>query len=336
MRWTRLVHRLIGAVGVTLGIALTVFLVLRLAPGDPVDLLLGQEGNVTEAEVAALKEQFHLDQPLHVQAWLFLKGVATGDLGTSFVRGEPVVALLLRRLPATLEMAVGAMLCSVAIGVPVGVWAAVRRGRAVDRLLMGASFVGVSLPPFWLGMLLIMLFGGALQWLPVAGRIAYAQTPVHITGLYTLDALLSGDMPALVSALRHLALPSLTLGFAFTAVVARVLRSSLIEVLGHDYVRVARAKGLHERRVVLRHALRNALIPTVTLVGLEFSVLLSGNMVVETVFAWPGLGRLIVEAIMMRDYPVVQAGVMLYAILFVLTNLIVDIVYIVLNPRVEL
>ncbi|MCK4316613.1 MAG: ABC transporter permease, partial [Anaerolineae bacterium] len=237
---------------------------------------------------------------------------------------------------ATIELALGALIFGLVVAVPIGIVSAVKQHSAVDRVSMAGAFLGISMPSFWLGIILMLIFSVRLRWLPVAGRIDYTAGLQTVTGLYVLDSLLTGNKEALISSLRHLVLPSISLGAAMAATVARILRSSMLEVLRQDYVTLARAKGLTEFLVVAKHALRNALIPTVTVVGLQVGVLLGGNMIVETVFGWPGLGRLVVRAIFSRDFPLVQGAVMVYAFTFVMANLIVDVLYTYLNPKITL
>jgi peptide/nickel transport system permease protein len=316
-------------------IALTVFVVLRLMPGDPVELMLGRGENVSRAEIERTRREMGLDRPFHVQLLTYAQGAARGDLGTSVVNGQPVLGLIAERFPATLELALAAMLLSFAVGIPVGVIAALRPASALDRLLMAVNFVGISIPPFWLGIMLITLFSVQAGLLPSLGRITYEYEPTHVTGLLVVDSLLALDLPALGRSLAHLALPAITLGAAYSAVIARVLRSSMVEILREDYVRTARSKGLRERTVLFRHALRNALIPTITVAGLEAASLIGGNVVVETVFSWPGLGSLIVKGIFARDYAVVQSGVIVYALVFTMISLIVDLSYSMVDPRVR-
>jgi peptide/nickel transport system permease protein len=239
-------------------------------------------------------------------------------------------------LPATIELAVGALFFALIVAIPIGIVSAVKQRSLVDQFSMGASFLGISMPSFWLGILLILLFSVRLRWLPVQGRITFGTGLEEVTGFYVLDSLLTRNWVALKSSLMHLVLPSVSLGAAVASIIARVLRSSMIEIMRQDYVTLARAKGQSEYLVVMRHALRNALIPTVTVVGLQVGVLLGGNMIVETVFGWPGLGRLVVKAIFERDFPLVQSAVMVYALTFVAANLIVDILYTYLNPKIEL
>jgi len=259
-----------------------------------------------------------------------------GDLGHSIKKNKPVSELIAETLPATIELALAATFFAVLIGIPIGVISAVKQNSLLDRLSMGASFFGISMPPFWLGIVLIMIFSVQLGWTPVKGRLDFGVEVQTITGMYVLDSLLTLNWAGFKSAIIHLILPAVTLGASMAAILARVTRSSMLEALRSDYVTLARAKGLPEWKVIVKHALRNALIPTVTVTGLEIGVLLGGNMIVETVFGWPGLGRLAVEGIFNRDYPLVQGVVMFYAFTFVVANLIVDILYTYLNPKMQL
>jgi len=336
MRVIKVIERILVMIPIVVGVAVIVFLFMRLMPGDPVDIMMGQGGAVSAGEVERLREEFNLDKPLHVQLGLFLSDLVRGDLGNSYIQRRPVKALILGRLPATIELALGGFIVSLLIAFPVGILSAVRQNTWLDRLSMAGSFLGISMPPFWLGIVLLLLFSVQLQWLPVQGRIGHDAALQQITGFYVLDSLLTRNGAALRSSLLHLVLPSITLGLPMASVVARVLRSSMLETLRADYVTLARAKGAHEGRVVMGHALSNALIPTITVVGLQVGVLLGGNMIVETVFSWPGLGRMVVDAIFDRDFPLVQGTVMVYAFIFVLTNLVVDILYTYLNPKIQL
>jgi peptide/nickel transport system permease protein len=318
------------------GVAIVVFMFIRLTPGDPVDIMLGDSGTVTTGEMEQLRSEFHLDEPLHIQLWLFLKDAVRGDLGYSYVLKLPVTTLIAERLPATIELALGALFFSLIIAIPVGILSAVRQNSLIDRLSMGISFLGISMPGFWLGIILILFFSVRLGWLPVQGRIDFDAQLQEVTGFYVLDSIITRNKEALVSSLKHLVLPSIALGAAVTAIVARVLRSSMLETLRSDYVTLARSKGAPESSVVMKHALRNALIPTVTVVGLQVGILLGGNMIIETVFSWPGLGSMVVDAIFNRDFPLVQGSVMIYAFIFVMANLIVDLLYTYLNPKITL
>ncbi|HHY94080.1 MAG TPA: ABC transporter permease [Firmicutes bacterium] len=336
MRGVRILERILAAVPIMLGIAVVVFAFMRFIPGDPVDIMIGEAGGVTESEIAALRAQFNLDKPLPVQLGLYLGRVARGDLGYSIFRSRPVIDVIAETIPATVELAVFSLLFALMVALPIGVVSAVRQYSVVDRASMAAAFLGISMPAFWLGIIGIILFSVNLGWFPTSGRISYGLEPATITGMYVLDGFLTGNLPAVWDSLKHLVLPSITMGAGVAAVVARVVRSSMLEVLRTDYVLLARAKGLTELAVTVRHALRNALIPTVTVVGLQVGTLLGGNMIVETIFGWPGLGRLVVDAIFARDYPLVQGSVMVYALTFVAVNLATDVLYTYLNPKIAL
>ncbi len=336
MRLMKVIERILIMIPIVIGVAVIVFLFMRLMPGDPVDIMMGQGGAVSEGEMEQLREEFNLDKPLYVQLGLFLENLVKGDLGNSYVQKKPVIEIIGKRLPATFELALGGLIVSLLISFPVGIICAVKKNTWIDRLSMSGAFLGISMPGFWLGIVLLLLFSVKMQWLPVQGRIAHSISLQEITGMYVLDSLLTGNREAFLSSLRHLILPSITLGAPMAAVVARVLRSSMLETLQADYATLARAKGASENLVVLKHALRNALIPTITVVGLQIGVLLGGNMIIETVFGWPGLGRTVVSAIFDRDFPLVQGAVMIYAFIYVVTNLIVDILYTYLDPKIHL
>lgn len=336
MRAVKVLERILATIPIMFGVAIVVFMFIRLTPGDPVDIMLGDSGTVTTGEMEQLRSEFHLDEPLHIQLWLFLKDAVRGDLGYSYVLKLPVTTLIAERLPATIELALGALFFSLIIAIPVGILSAVRQNSLIDRLSMGISFLGISMPGFWLGIILILFFSVRLGWLPVQGRIDFDAQLQEVTGFYVLDSIITRNKEALVSSLKHLVLPSIALGAAVTAIVARVLRSSMLETLRSDYVTLARSKGAPESSVVMKHALRNALIPTVTVVGLQVGILLGGNMIIETVFSWPGLGSMVVDAIFNRDFPLVQGSVMIYAFIFVMANLIVDLLYTYLNPKITL
>lgn len=336
MRAVKVLERVLITVPIMFGVAIVVFFFMRLTPGDPVDIMMGQAGAVSAGEMEQLRHEFHLDQPLHVQLWLFLSDAVRGDLGYSYTQKRPVSELIAERLPATIELAAGALFFALLIAIPIGIISAVRQHSLLDQFSMAGAFLGTSMPAFWLGIVLILFFSVRLGWLPVQGRVTFGADPEHVTGLLVVDSLLTRDGPALLSSLKHLVLPSVSLGAAVAAIVARVLRSSMVEIMRQDYVMLARAKGLREFWVVMKHALRNALIPTVTVVGLQVGTLLGGNMIVETVFSWPGLGRLVVKAIFERDFPLVQGAVMVYALTFVIANLVVDVLYTYLNPKITL
>jgi peptide/nickel transport system permease protein len=331
-----ILQRLLATIPIMFGVAVVVFFFIRLTPGDPVDIMMGQGGMVSAGEIEQLQKEFNLDKPLHIQLWLFFERAVQGDLGYSYTQKKPVTELIWERMPATIEMAVGGLIFGLLVAVPIGIISAVKQNSLVDRLSMTGAFVGISMPPFWLGIVLLLIFAVNLNWFQVQGRIEYGVNLQTITGFYVLDSILTRNWPALVSSVKHLVLPSITLGAALAAVVARVLRSSMLETLRSDYVVLARAKGAAENRVIIIHALRNALIPTITVIGLQVGVLLGGNMIVETVFSWPGLGRMVVTAIFNRDFPLIQGAVMVYAFTFVLANLIVDVMYTYLNPKIQM
>ncbi len=334
MRWLRILHRVLLAIPVALGVAVLAFFSLHLLPGDPVQIMLGDTTS-SAALIRSVQHELHLDQPLHVQLVLFLTQLAHGDLGTSIVQHRPVAALIAEALPATIELTAATIVIAVSIAVPLGLVSALKPGSWVDRAVLSTSLLGASMPAFWFGLLLILFFAVNGRLLPTSGQIDPAIGVPPVTGFLLVDSLLAANGAAVASVLRHLVMPALTLGVVFAAVLARTIRSSMIEALHRQYVTTARAKGLSEAAVVIKHALRNALIPAITVAGLQIGELLGGNMIVETVFAWPGLGRLVVNSIFARDYLVVQAAVMLYAITYVAANLAVDVAYTMLDPQME-
>ncbi|WP_225783867.1 ABC transporter permease [Xenophilus sp. Marseille-Q4582] len=318
---------------VVLGVSVITFAISHLIPGDPARLLAGDRAS--EEMVAAMRQSLGLDQPVWQQYLRYMGGLLQGDLGTSIRTGRPVAQDIAAFFPATLELVVVAMLLSIVIGVPLGVVSAVWRDRPVDQLVRMFSVSGVSTPAFWLALMLIYLFYGQLGWLPGGGRIDAGLTPPpSVTGFYVPDALLAGDGAALRSALAHLLLPALTLGFVHVGVVARQIRSAMLEQMQEDYVRTARAGGLSEAVVVLRHALPNALMPSVTVLGLAFGDLLYGAVLTETVFAWPGMGAYVVASIQALDFPAVMGFTVVVSFAYVLVNLAVDLIYLALDPRI--
>ncbi|MFO7547091.1 MAG: ABC transporter permease [Trueperaceae bacterium] len=308
-------RRSLLAIPTLFGVALIVFALMRAVPGDVVTNLVGLEGNVSEERLVELRRMFGLDLPVHAQFGQWLAAAVRGDLGSSLRTGRPIGTDLALRFPVTLELTLLSLFIALAIAFPVGVMAALHRGRWPDHL--GSVFVllGLSVPGFFLGILLILLFSLELGWLPPAGYVPFREAPL--------------------TNLRHMVLPALSLGLILAAATARIVRSTLLEVLGRDFVRTARAKGLSEPAVVLRHALRTALIPVVTVVGLQFGQLLGGAVIIEQVFSLPGVGRFALEGINLRDYPVVQGAVLLIAAAFVVVNLIVDVLYTLIDPRVR-
>lgn len=335
MSLTKLVERLVQLVPVLLGVSVIVFLMMAMTPGDPVQIMIGDQ-NVTAAQEAQLRHDLGLDRPAYERLALFIGHAATGNFGESFYYKRPVAQVITERLPATIELSVVALLIALLTAIPLGVLAAVKKNSVLDKLATVGSLLGVSLPGFWFGILLLMLFAVQLHILPVSGRMGFATSIKPITGFLLIDTLLRGDPAAFLDALKHILLPAITLGLPMTAVLMRVTRTSMLEVLRQDYITFAEAKGLSRTRILIRHALKNALIPTVSVAAIETGSLLGGNMIVETVFGWPGLGRLVVDSIFVRDYPLVQAAVLLYAVTYVLLNFVADILYTFLNPRVKL
>jgi dipeptide transport system permease protein len=316
------------------GVTIVAFLLIRLVPGDPILLLVGERG-IDPARYAQLRAEFGFDRPLWQQYLAYLADVLQGDLGRSIVTHRPVLNEFLALFPATVELSLCAILLAILIGLPAGVVAGVRRGSIFDHGLMGISLTGFSMPIFWWGLLLIILFSGILQWTPVSGRISLLYFFPPVTGFMLIDSLLSGQEGAFASAVQHLILPAIVLGTIPLAIIARQTRSAMLEVLGEDYVRTARAKGLPPRRVIGLHALRNALIPVVTVIGLQVGLLFSGAILTETIFSWPGIGKWLVDSIYRRDYPSVQGGIVLVASVVMLVNLTVDLLYGLINPRIR-
>jgi dipeptide transport system permease protein len=317
-----------------IGVTLIAFALIHLIPGDPIELMAGERG-IDAARHEQLRAELGLDRPLWRQYFGYIFNILQGDLGNSFVTREPVLKEFLTLFPATIELSLCAMLFAVAVGLPVGILAAVKHNSVFDHTVMGASLVGYSMPIFWWALLLILLFSVNLGWTSVSGRISVMFWVEPVTGFLLIDALLAGDLDAFGSALQHLILPAIVLGTIPLAVIARMTRSSMMEVIREDYIRVARAKGLGPLRVITVHALRNALIPVVTVIGLQVGVLLAGAILTETIFAWPGVGKWLVDSIQRRDYPSVQGGILLIASIVMLVNLLVDLLYGLINPRIR-
>jgi peptide/nickel transport system permease protein len=351
-----IVQRLLLLLPVLLGISIITFGMLRLIPGDPARIMLGE--HATAEAIARFRQSMGLNDPIPVQYIRYLGRLLHGDLGRSIARNEWVTVELAQRLPATLELSIGAMIVACAVGIPAGVIAAYRHNSLFDLSTMVGALVGVSIPVFWLGLMLSYLFGFRLHWLPPSARLTVgiglqtipAVYHINLTGpvgsvimsilnflsnLYVFDSIVTVNPDALIDSLKHLALPSIALGTIPMSIIARITRSSLLEVLGMDYIRTARAKGQHERVVLMTHAMKNALLPIVTVLGLQFGGLLAGAILTETIFSWPGMGRLVVERILARDYPTVQGAVLVIALLFVLLNLVVDISYAFMDPRIR-
>ncbi|MFB2881629.1 ABC transporter permease [Floridanema aerugineum] len=330
-----ILKRLFSLLPVLIGITLLVFTLLHLIPGDPAVVLLGERA--TPEQIESLRQQLGLNQPLPIQYFNFLFNVIRFDFGKSIISGIPIIDEITTRWPATFELSVAAMLIALILGIPAGIFAAVRKNSWLDNLLMSSSLIGVSLPVYWLGLLLIYLFAVNLQLLPPSGRISVEAgfNFKPITGFFVLDSLLKLDFNTLQDVLSHLILPAITLGTVPLAIIARITRSSMLEVLSQDYIRTARAKGVPEYFVILKHALKNAFLPISTTIGLQFGTLLGGAILTETIFSWPGIGSWIYEGILARDYPVVQGGVIFVSVTFVLINLLVDLSYTLLDPRIQ-
>ncbi|PPB81191.1 dipeptide transport system permease protein [Albidovulum inexpectatum] len=329
-----LLSRLMTFLPTFFGVTLISFSFIRLLPGDPIVVMAGERG-VSPERYQELVRQFGFDQPIWKQYLDYLGGVIQGDLGQSFVTKKPVWDEFFALFPATLELSICAMVFAVLLGLPAGVIAAVNRGKLFDRALMSSALVGYSMPIFWWALLLIIVFSGWLGWTPVSGRISLMYYFENPTGFMLWDALMSGQKGALGSAIQHLILPTIVLGTIPLAVIARQTRSAMLEVLSEDYIRTARAKGLSPLRINGLHALRNALIPVITVIGLMVGTLLAGAILTETIFSWPGIGKWMVDSIFRRDYPVVQGGLLLIAVMVMIVNLTVDVLYGLINPKIR-
>ncbi len=329
-----LLHKLALIVPTVIGISLAAFAFVRLLPGDPILALAGERG-VSPERYAELIERFGYNRPYIVQYLDYIGNVLTGDFGISIATKRPVWGEFMALFPATLELAVVALIIAIAVGIPAGIFAAVKRGSWFDQATMGVALTGYSMPIFWWGLLLIIFFSGYLGWTPVSGRIGLQYFFRPITGFMLIDSLIAGRPGAFMSAASHLILPSIVLATIPLAVIARQTRSAMLEVLGEDYVRTARAKGLAPRRVIGLHAFRNALIPVVTTIGLQVGTLMAGAILTETIFSWPGIGKWMIDAIGKRDYVVVQSGLLIIALVVMAVNLLVDVLYAVINPRIR-
>ena len=318
---------------VLLGVSIIVFFMVRAIPGDPAQIMLGQQA--TQEQVQQIRENMGLDKPIFVQYGLFLKDALRGDLGDSIVTGRPVTTELLTRLPATLELTTFAMLTAILVGIPVGVISAVRQYSLLDKSTSVLALTGISMPIFWLAMILVVIFGVNLELLPFPGRLDPTTGITAITGFVLVDSLLTLNFAGFWDGLLHLIMPALALATIPMAVIMRMTRSSMLEVMNEDYVRTARAKGVVPWRVVFKHALRNAMLPTITVIGLQAGLLMGGAIITETIFSWPGIGLYAYNSISARDYASIQGVVLYGALLFVLINLLVDILYAILDPRVR-
>lgn len=344
-----IVRRLLSVPPTLLGVSLVIFLLLRLIPGDPAIAMLGE--HAAQDNVERIREQLGLNRPLFLETDALQEGdysrffdsqyirllgrLLHGDLGSSIHRRIPIAEELAGRFPATVELALVAMGLAVVIGIPAGITSAARRNSLLDGISMLGSLIGVSMPIFWLGLMEIMLFAVFLQWLPAGGRLGHDIALEPITNLFLVDSIITGNVDAFWDTVKHLAMPAVALATIPMAIIARMTRSSMLDVLREDYIRTAHAKGLYERGVLMSHALRNALLPIVTIVGLQTGSLLAGAILTETIFSWPGIGKWVYDAILGRDYPVVQGGTLLIAVIFVFANLLVDLSYAFLDPRIH-
>ncbi len=335
--WASVGRRLVQSVFVLLIVSVATFTLLQAVPGDPVTTLLGERAANNPEIRAAAERRYGLDQPAPVQYVVYMRNLFRGDLGDSISTRRPVLTDLKQFIPGTMELALAAIVFALVIGIPLGIVGAVYRNRWPDHLARGVALIGTSVPVFWLGLLLLYLFFYRLQWLPGPGRLDTGMpAPERITGMITIDAALRGQWDVFRSSVSHLVLPAVVLGSFALGVVARMLRSSLVAALGEDYVRTARAKGVGERTVVTAHALRNALIPTVTVLGLTFASLLAGAVLTETIFSWPGIGRYSVQAALKLDYPALLGVTLFVASAYVLVNLVIDVAYGILDPRIRI
>lgn len=344
-----IIRRLLSVIPTLIGVTLIIFLFQRIIPGDPAVAMLGE--HATEENVARIREQFGLDRPAFLDRDALAEGDLAGffdsqyiryfkrlvqlDLGESIHRRIPIAETLKERFPATIELSLLSMSMALLIGIPVGIASASRRNSALDGITMVGSLVGVSMPIFWLGIMEIMLFSVFLKWLPAGSRLSTGIEIKSITGLLLVDSLITGNFVGFVDAVKHIILPAVALATIPTAIITRMTRSSMLDVLQEDYIRTATAKGLSERVVLFRHALKNAFLPVITVIGIQAGILLAGAVLTETIFSWPGIGKWVYDAILGRDYPVVQGVTLLIALIFLLVNLLVDLSYAVLDPRIS-
>ncbi len=331
--FTYIARRGMGTIPVIVLISLLVFMLVQAAPGDPADLLLSDEASKEDIEEA--RKRWGLDQPVYIQYGKFFIAAVQGDLGMSFRYADPVLTMILERLPATIELAVFSILIATIFAIPLGVWAGAKPNSWVDTFGSLFGFFGISMPNFWFGIMLILVVSGFLNLLPSAGRETYGIADDPITGFYILDSILHNNWEAVWDGIKYIIMPALALGTNMMGILMRVTRSSVLEVMHEDYVRTARAKGLTENIVLWHHAVRNALIPIITVVGLELGTLLSGSIIVETVFSWPGSGSLLISAITSRDYPLITGTVLTYTLAFVIINFTIDILYAYIDPRIR-
>ncbi len=328
-----IIRRTFSIIPTLLGVSIIIFLMLAITPGDPAELLLGERA--TEETLEAMREHLGLNEPLYVQYGMFLKRLIKFDLGETIWTRQKVWDEIKQRYPATIELSIAAMVLSCFFGIILGIISATKQYSWFDYMSMIASLIGVSIPVFWLGLVLMLVFSLYLGWFPMSGRMGIGIDLEIITNFYVLDAILTRNWPALKDVLWHLALPAFALSTIPLAIIARMTRSSMLEVLRQDYIKTAKAKGLGQTKIVLKHALRNGLIPVITVIGLQFGIMLGAAILTETVFAWPGVGKWIFDGVVKRDYMVIQGGTLVVAACFVIVNLIVDVLYAVINPRIS-
>ncbi len=328
-----IIRRLMIMIPTLLGVSIIVFLMLHLTPGDPAELLMGERAS--EEALQEIREHLGLNKPLYVQYGMFLKQLMQGDLGETIWTRQKVWIEVKQRFPATIELSLVALFISCVMGMILGIISATKQYSIFDYLSMLGALIGVSMPIFWLGLVFMLIFSLNLGWLPMSGRLSVGIELETITNFYILDAVLTRNWPAFRDAVWHIIMPAFTLSTIPTAIVARMTRSSMLEVLRQDFIKTAEAKGLSQFKVVFKHALRNALIPVVTTIGLQFGVLLCGAILTETIFAWPGVGKWIYDAVMQRDYMVIRSGTLFLASIFIVINLCVDLLYAVINPRIK-
>jgi peptide/nickel transport system permease protein len=328
-----IIRRTFSIIPTLLGVSIIIFLMLAITPGDPAELLLGERA--TEETLEAMREHLGLNEPLYVQYGMFLKRLIKFDLGETIWTRQKVWDEIKQRYPATIELSIAAMVLSCFFGIILGIISATKQYSWFDYMSMVASLIGVSIPVFWLGLVLMLVFSLYLGWFPMSGRMGIGIDLEIITNFYVLDAILTRNWPALKDVLWHLALPAFALSTIPLAIIARMTRSSMLEVLRQDYIKTAKAKGLGQTKIVLKHALRNGLIPVITVIGLQFGIMLGAAILTETVFAWPGVGKWIFDGVVKRDYMVIQGGTLAVAACFVIVNLIVDVLYAVINPRIS-
>ena len=326
--------RLLYIIPVMLGVTILVFLISHTIPGDPASLIAGPKAS--KATIERIRHDLGLDKPIYVQYMIYLRGLLKGDFGKSIRTGIDVATDLKKYFPATLELTFFSMLFAIGAGIPLGIISAIKRNRWPDHISRTFSIFGVSMPVFWLGLLLLLVFYSKLKVLPGSGRLdTILSPPTHITGMYTIDALLTGNWPVFISALTHLILPAFCLGYVYLAIITRITRSSMLEVLNKEYIETARANGIPERSIILKHALKNALIPVVTIIGISFGELMGGAILTETIFSFPGVGKYVVESINYLDFPAIMGFTVVVTFIYVFMNLLVDIIYAFLDPQIR-